>query len=99
MTSTYWDWRPKGLCKKLTHKQADKLFFPDSGRSINKAKAFCQGCPVSTECLEYALDNKLGGIWAGTNETERKRILRFRDKLSGVVTPRKIVERRNITFT
>jgi len=99
VTSTYWDWRPKGLCKKLTPKQSDKLFFPDSGRSINNAKAFCQGCPVSTECLEYALDHRLKGIWAGTNETERDRILRFRDKLRGIVTPRKIIERRNITFT
>lgn len=98
MTDTYWDWRPKGLCRKLSAQQADMLFFPNSGRSINKAKSFCQGCPVSTECLEHALDNRLPGIWAGTNDTERKRILKFRDKLRGVVTPRKIIERRNISF-
>ena len=99
MSNKYWDWRPKGLCRKLTYKQMDKLFFPKAGRSINEAKSFCLGCPVSTECLEYALDNRLGGIWAGTNETERRRILDFRDKVRGVVKPRKIVERKNITFT
>lgn len=98
-STTYWDWRPKGNCASLKPAQTDKLFFPESGRSINKAKAFCKNCPVVTLCLEYALDNELSGIWAGTSGEERRQMLRFKRQLEGVVTVRKIVARRNISFS
>jgi WhiB family redox-sensing transcriptional regulator len=98
VTDTYWDWRPKGLCNKLPYQTSDRLFFPKSGRSINQAKKFCGGCPVADQCLEFALENRLPGIYAGTNEKERRGILRLRDKISGVSPPRKIT-RKNIIFT
>lgn len=92
------DWRLKGKCAKLTPPQYDKLFFPNSGRSINNAKKFCTNCPVEEECLEFALTNEVKGIWAGTSEKDRIGILRFRNQLSGIVVAKKIVARKNITF-
>jgi WhiB family transcriptional regulator, redox-sensing transcriptional regulator len=44
-----------------------------------KAKAICAGCPVRHRCLEYRLSSEHqgdGGIWAGLDEYERKRIRR-----------------------
>ncbi|MGH9066988.1 MAG: WhiB family transcriptional regulator [Acidimicrobiales bacterium] len=41
-----------------------------------KAKAICRGCPVRSECLDYALRiREPHGIWGGLNETERKVLL------------------------
>lgn len=41
------------------------------------AKKICSGCPVQPACLAYALDAKVGhGVWGGTSERERRRILR-----------------------
>ena len=44
---------------------------------IEKAKHVCGECPVSTDCLQYALDtNQDSGIWGGTSEEERRIIRR-----------------------
>lgn len=37
----------------------------------DRAKRYCAGCPVRTECLSYALANDEQGIWAGTTERQR----------------------------
>ena len=99
MTTSQLNWRLQGPCSQLSAAEADMLFFPDSGRSINKAKAFCAGCPVADICLEFALDHAMSGIWAGTSEKERNRIRLFRYKVRGVVAAQKVVARRNIVFT
>ena len=40
---------------------------------IDKAKQVCDECPVSADCLEYALEtNQDSGIWGGTSEEERR---------------------------
>jgi WhiB family redox-sensing transcriptional regulator len=40
------------------------------------AKTICAGCPVQTECLDFALYNREPyGIWGGLNELERRRLL------------------------
>ncbi|MEZ5311676.1 MAG: WhiB family transcriptional regulator [Microthrixaceae bacterium] len=39
----------------------------------------CATCPVKTQCLEYALANRIDhGVWGGTSERERRRILKRR---------------------
>lgn len=56
------------------------LFFPTSEATsgeITKAKAICSVCPVSEECIEYALEtNQRAGIWGGTTEDERRSLRR-----------------------
>jgi hypothetical protein len=41
------------------------------GQSSNKAKKFCEDCPVRIECLEFALIYNEYGVFGGTSESER----------------------------
>jgi WhiB family transcriptional regulator, redox-sensing transcriptional regulator len=52
-----------------------RLFFPDKGGSLQRAKAVCADCPVRIPCLEHALERpELQGIWGGATEPERDRM-------------------------
>lgn len=58
------------------------LFFPigEGDPEWGEAKRVCHRCPVEAECLEYALDMRIPyGVWGGTDEGERKQILRNRE--------------------
>lgn len=63
-------WAEEGLC--LT---ADPdTFYPEKGGSTREAKRICRSCPVSSECLEYALTNdERFGVFGGFSERERRR--------------------------
>jgi WhiB family transcriptional regulator, redox-sensing transcriptional regulator len=39
-----------------------------------KLKGICNACPVSAECLNYALDNNFIGMWGGTTTSDRRRM-------------------------
>lgn len=94
------DWRTSGKCANLKPESYDKLFFPEAGRSINKAKAFCNNCPVLKQCLEQALTNREQGIWAGTTEADRSKILAFRNQLNNrTFTEPRVVKRTNFVFS
>ncbi len=56
----------------------EQWFSKDSGEYMNERMLFriCQGCPANNECLDYALNNKVLGYWAGTTERKRKLIRR-----------------------
>jgi WhiB family redox-sensing transcriptional regulator len=56
------------------------LFFPDGG-DTRRAKAFCSGCAVWGECLDYGLDED-HGVWGGLNRAERARLRRLRQRLT-----------------
>ncbi|MCX5008371.1 MULTISPECIES: WhiB family transcriptional regulator [unclassified Streptomyces] len=72
MTST--DWSDRGLCRTA---DPDDLFV--EGAAQNRAKILCSGCPVLTECLAYALDQRIEhGVWGGMTERERRALLRRR---------------------
>ncbi|AGS73367.1 WhiB family transcriptional regulator [Streptomyces collinus] len=72
MTDT--DWSEQGLCRTA---DPDDLFV--EGAAQNRAKALCGGCEVRTECLAYALDQRIEhGIWGGMTERERRALLRRR---------------------
>jgi hypothetical protein len=61
-------WKQRSKCKTLTPTESDTLFFYESGQKANKARAFCSGCPVKQECLNYAILSKEEGVWAGTTD-------------------------------
>jgi WhiB family redox-sensing transcriptional regulator len=67
-------WRADALCRDT---DPDELFV--RGAEQNRAKVVCMGCPVRTECLAEALDNRIDfGIWGGMTERERRALLRRR---------------------
>ena len=46
---------------------------------VDVARKVCSDCPVKSPCLEYALEHRIDhGVWGGTSERERRRILRAR---------------------
>lgn len=63
--------KEEGAC----HGTGTERFFPSEGSSLLQARRVCSRCPVSEECLEYALAHpSLKGIWAGTSERRRRRL-------------------------
>ena len=49
----------------------------DNGRV--RYKRVCEECPVQSECLEFALENRIDhGVWGGTSERQRRRIIKAR---------------------
>ncbi|MEI8050999.1 MAG: WhiB family transcriptional regulator [Actinomycetes bacterium] len=72
-------WRKRAACTGID----SDIFYPASEDEVDaqEAKAICAVCPVSTACLEYALASReREGVWGGTTERERRRILRQRRK-------------------
>jgi len=53
-------------------------FFPEEGMKFYEQRAtierICNGCPVQSECLDYALHHVVSGFWAGTTEQQRQTI-------------------------
>ncbi|MBW3614085.1 MAG: WhiB family transcriptional regulator [Actinobacteria bacterium] len=69
------DWMARGNCQD----ESPSLFFPSDGVGVEVARQICATCPVKSPCLEYALRNRIDhGVWGGTSERERRRILRQR---------------------
>ena len=75
---TLQDWTARSACKTA---DPDDLFV--TGAAQNRAKAVCLSCPVRTECLSDALDNRVEfGVWGGMTERERRALLRRRPEVS-----------------
>jgi WhiB family redox-sensing transcriptional regulator len=73
--TTETSWMAAGDCRN--HPPA--VFFPSDGVGVDRARRICATCPVSGQCLEYALENRIDhGVWGGTSERERRRILKRR---------------------
>ncbi|GGX89440.1 WhiB family transcriptional regulator [Streptomyces minutiscleroticus] len=74
------DWRQSAACRTVD----PELFFPvgSTGPALlqtSEAKAVCRRCPVSEQCLDWALEEKqVVGVWGGTTENERRAIRRRR---------------------
>lgn len=72
-------WRAQAACRGLD----SEIFFPDPDDEDAEAvaKVICDVCPVREPCLEYALGfREREGIWGGTSERDRRRIVRQRRK-------------------
>ena len=72
------DWRHNAVCRD----EDPELFFPvgNSGPALAQiadAKLVCNRCPVTTECLSWALNTgQDAGVWGGMSEDERRDDLR-----------------------
>ncbi|MFC0108279.1 WhiB family transcriptional regulator [Kibdelosporangium aridum] len=63
------EWMQFGVCRETD----PEAFYPEKGASATAAKSVCTGCPVRTDCLEYALArNERFGVWGGLSERERR---------------------------
>lgn len=68
-------WMQAALCRDRT----PGAFFPSDGVGVEAARRLCAECAVKEPCLEYALAQRIDhGVWGGTSERERRRILRGR---------------------
>jgi WhiB family redox-sensing transcriptional regulator len=64
-------WANRALCREIGH----DLFYPELGESVREAKKICRHCPVTAECLAYALDtHERFGVWGNTTERERREL-------------------------
>ncbi|MGW8724727.1 WhiB family transcriptional regulator [Streptomyces sp. NPDC055808] len=67
-------WSERAACGQG---DADALFA--EGSRQHDATALCTRCPVRTECLAHALDQRIEfGVWGGMTERERRALLRRR---------------------
>ncbi|MCC5951319.1 MAG: WhiB family transcriptional regulator [Acidimicrobiia bacterium] len=70
-------WRGKAACRGLD----PTIFYPDPelDEEALPAKEVCGECAVREPCLEYALGfREKDGVWGGSTERERRRIIRQR---------------------
>jgi len=73
-TSAGDDWRDRAACRD----EDPELFFPTGTDGpallqVEQAKAVCRRCPVTDECLSWALaTGQDHGVWGGTTEEERR---------------------------
>lgn len=64
-------WMAFGRCAETD----PESFFPEKGCSARPAKKVCAGCPVTAQCLDYALrTDQRFGIWGGLSERERRKL-------------------------
>jgi hypothetical protein len=76
-------WRELAACRGLH----PDLFHPERGTDTRTPKQVCADCPVTAECLAFALVNfEKHGIWGGMSERER-RTLRRNLTRTGVLQP------------
>ena len=69
------DWLERRRCRDMD----SAIFFPSDGVGVQAARRICVECPVKAACLEHALAQRIDhGVWGGTSERERRRILRAR---------------------
>ncbi|WP_424190186.1 WhiB family transcriptional regulator [Actinokineospora sp. G85] len=67
-------WKVRAACRD---EDTSRLF--ERGAEQRKAKLTCIACPVRTECLAAALDDRVEfGVWGGMTERERRALLRRR---------------------
>lgn len=72
-------WQTMAACRGMN----PDLFFPERGTSQVEAKAVCMSCPVSRECLDFAMESgEHTGIWGGTSERKRREMARKKRRVA-----------------
>lgn len=67
-------WQVDAACRGLD----PDLFYIERGELTASAKWVCASCPVTAECLDFALTHyEKFGIWGGRSERERRQLRRL----------------------
>jgi WhiB family transcriptional regulator, redox-sensing transcriptional regulator len=62
-------WSEGSVCAQI----GGDTWYPEKGGSTATAKKACKVCPVTAECLNYALEHdERFGIWGGMSERQRR---------------------------
>ena len=68
-------WRKQAACRGVD----TALFYSEVGEMATEAKAVCQGCPVATQCADYAITAGIrSGVWGGCTDQELRALRRQR---------------------
>lgn len=63
-------WQELAACRHMD----TTLFYPDQGEVVpNQCIEACNRCPVTAECLDWALTYETDGWWANTSARQRAR--------------------------
>lgn len=74
MTAQMGSWRESARCA-----QSDpEVWFPEKGGQPFTAKRICLSCPVRVDCLTWAMENPVEGVWGGTTLPERRALAKGR---------------------
>ncbi len=71
-------WADQGWEERAACRGGDvELFFSVEEEDQQAALAYCAGCEVRQDCLEYAIRHReMYGIWGGTLEADRRALIR-----------------------
>ncbi len=73
-------WQEQAACND----KPTAMFYPNTEQGAYSALKICRGCPVRQPCLDYALETReLYGVWGGTTEDERRKMLGFTRQKNG----------------
>ena len=61
-------WREQAACRDT--RNPDR-FFSELKSAQRLALAICEACPVTEECLTYAVDTGAAGVWGATTHLQR----------------------------
>jgi len=68
-------WQLHARCRGV----GPELFFPEKGEPAAGAKTVCGTCPVTEQCLDFAIrSGEETGIWGGMSERQRREVARER---------------------
>lgn len=71
------EWRDYAACALVTPDEQD-FFFSDDDLEIARAQTICMTCPVTEECLAFALSTRQPiGIFGMHTEKDRRTLKRF----------------------
>lgn len=85
------DWRHHAACRSACNPD---LFFTTGYtdpalRQIAEAKAVCRRCPVTEDCLAWAIaTGQDAGVWGGLGEDERRDLNRLLARTGPTIRPR-----------
>lgn len=76
------DWQKDAACRGMMNDPDNPTFFiarGDQAQMLKKVRKICEECPVTSDCLEFAIRLDIEqGVWGGKSTRERKIIRKER---------------------